>query len=370
MVCISTFFQFIKMNPKRIESIDLLRGHFLIAMIVDHLAFVASPSIWILYNGNGNLWVSAAEGFVFLASLMVGYLFVAQTRYTFSQISRKLLLRALSLYGISVMVTILTSLFLWGERIPLTGQYSILQPSPDILKLLSSSIFLQHRYGWVNILTLYSFLFLISPIIVFLFRRRYVYPVIAFSIILWLLSQIGIVREDMNGIYDLYSWQLLFVLGIGIGANLTKVRSFFFRIFSLRIFQITTVLFTLAIAFFSVKFGNDLHLFGIQPFSKGVLGIGRLLLFPIWLTGTYTALTFVTRILPTPVKAFYIWFGQHSLQIYVLHGAILTVLAMYKYNSDSYWINTMIIACVLLIILFFSILLSKQNNRNDRKIRI
>lgn len=358
------------MKPNRIEAIDLLRGHFLVAMIVDHLAFIFSPSVWEFYNGNGKLWVSAAEGFIFLAGLMVGYLFVAVPKYDFGQATRKLLFRSVSLYAVTVTVTIITSLFLWGEKLPLTGIFSLQQTMPEIFELIGASLLLQHRYGWVNILTLYACLFFISPVIVFLLHRKHVLPVVIISIIIWLLSQFGLIRAYMHGIYDLFSWQLLFVLGAVLGTHLVKVRATFLGITSKKFVRLSTVILTLVIALLSVKIGNDMNYFGIQPFTKNVLGVGRLFLFPIWLTGTYTILTIATKVLPKQVKTFYLWFGQHSLQIYILHGVILTVLASSELHTSNYWINTFAITGVLLATLGLSNLLSRFKYRKECDSRI
>ena len=53
---------------QRNSKLDLLRGHYLLAILIDHFSYYTGTSFFVLYNGNGKLWVSAAEGFVFFTS--------------------------------------------------------------------------------------------------------------------------------------------------------------------------------------------------------------------------------------------------------------------------------------------------------------
>ncbi len=57
---------------KRILTLDILRGGFLVAIIVDHLN--QGPSLWYLLTGGGAMWVSPAEGFFAISGILVGYI--------------------------------------------------------------------------------------------------------------------------------------------------------------------------------------------------------------------------------------------------------------------------------------------------------
>ena len=58
---------------KRIPTLDLLRGAFMVAIIVDHLNW--GPSLWHLLSGGGAMWVSPAEGFFAISGILVGYIY-------------------------------------------------------------------------------------------------------------------------------------------------------------------------------------------------------------------------------------------------------------------------------------------------------
>lgn len=349
------------MKSERIESIDLMRGHYLIAMIIDHLALLFAPSVWVLYNGNGKLWVSAAEGFVFFAGLMVGLVYANNEKYKFFDIVRKFLNKALSLYSISVVFTLILSIFWWGKQIPLTGRFVSVVTQPSFFEITSAALLLQHRYGWVNILTLYITFFLITPLLVLLLRSKKVLPVLSLSVVLWLLAQLGVLRNAVNGIFDLFSWQILFVLGAIIGGNFEAVRLKISQLLSNRIVKYLLIACFFFLLTANIIYGNQFYIGDIEPFSKNTLGMGRLLAFPVWLYGTYVVLTTVLRVLPLPIKNFYMWFGQHSLQIYLLHAVILPLYVVVGIRSFGIIGNTIVIPLTLFIILVISQILSKQN---------
>jgi len=60
---------------KRNLKLDLLRGFFITIMLVDHVTFYVGKNIFYYLNGSGNLWVSPAEGFVFISGYMVGFIY-------------------------------------------------------------------------------------------------------------------------------------------------------------------------------------------------------------------------------------------------------------------------------------------------------
>lgn len=57
----------------RILALDLLRGAFLVAIIVDHLHW--GPSWFRLLSGGGKMFTSPAEGFFAISGILVGYIY-------------------------------------------------------------------------------------------------------------------------------------------------------------------------------------------------------------------------------------------------------------------------------------------------------
>ena len=53
-------------------ALDLLRGYFLVVIMIDHLRYAVNPLY--LVSGRQSLWVTAAEGFVLISGFLVGML--------------------------------------------------------------------------------------------------------------------------------------------------------------------------------------------------------------------------------------------------------------------------------------------------------
>src|SRR6185369_9293902 len=61
-------------TPRRSRdlALDLLRGYFLVVIMIDHLRYAANPLY--LVSGRQSLWVTAAEGFILISGFLVGML--------------------------------------------------------------------------------------------------------------------------------------------------------------------------------------------------------------------------------------------------------------------------------------------------------
>ncbi len=91
-------------SSPRFVSIDLLRGFFLVVIIIDHLG--RFPSGFELLTGRGELWITAAEGFFFISGMMVGVTRVAKIKARgFKAIWQSLWRRSAVLYAWSVGLT-------------------------------------------------------------------------------------------------------------------------------------------------------------------------------------------------------------------------------------------------------------------------
>jgi hypothetical protein len=85
--------------------IDLLRGYFVLAMVVDH---VRGPSPLYLLTGGNRFYTSAAEGFILTSGLVAGLVYHHLIeRDGMGPSIRKVLIRAGSLYLLTVGLTLL-----------------------------------------------------------------------------------------------------------------------------------------------------------------------------------------------------------------------------------------------------------------------
>ena len=97
---------------RRIHTLDLLRGYFLIVILLDHLAYF--PSGLDLVTGRGLLYVSSAEGFFLISGIVLG---IVRGRKLISQpflvAAKKLWKRSIQLYLTSIVLTIVFTLLGW-----------------------------------------------------------------------------------------------------------------------------------------------------------------------------------------------------------------------------------------------------------------
>jgi hypothetical protein len=57
-------------KPKRIETIDILRGFYIFSIIVVHLA--RFPNGYDIFTGRGILWATNSEGFFLMSGMLIG----------------------------------------------------------------------------------------------------------------------------------------------------------------------------------------------------------------------------------------------------------------------------------------------------------
>src|SRR5207237_1164743 len=93
----------VRAKTNRILAIDLIRGFFLLVIMVDHIELY--PNGWDFFTGKGRLWVSAAEGFFFLSGLLIGMIYKRRLHLGMKFIFRKMWRRALELYVAGVSLT-------------------------------------------------------------------------------------------------------------------------------------------------------------------------------------------------------------------------------------------------------------------------
>ena len=138
--------------------VDLLRGYFVVAMIVDH---VRGQSPLYLLTGGNRFFTSAAEGFILASGLVTGIVYARLiARAGLGPGLVRLLSRAATLYLLTVGVTILflplsEILYLpWAQGVDLTDGFGVLM----------SIVTLHRTYYLIDVMLLYTVLFILVPI--------------------------------------------------------------------------------------------------------------------------------------------------------------------------------------------------------------
>lgn len=328
-------------TQNRLETLDQLRGFFIVTIIIDHLS--RFPTFFSFLSGNTLLWVTAAEGFVSISGLLVGYVRGYKNRHLpFKDVSAKLLRRALLLYAWSLIGTIVYVAIIW--YIPLKGgAQSTTVAVGDWKSLLIELFSLRFTYVWVHFLTIYALFLAASPIAIWLFRRGLAWVVAVTSLVLLALGWIT-KSEPLQ-------WQFLFFIPSIVGFYLHSILGWWHALKRKKqlTFAITTVALTIITITISVlftyyepienHFGDQ---FNKMFFAKDSISLFRALTAFLWFTGYL----FVFYKFRNFIKRFLNWLlipvGTHSLTAYILHGLVLCIISFFTISSDNPWINSLL----------------------------
>jgi hypothetical protein len=209
---------------KRLIGFDVLRGVFLLMMIVDH-----SPSQLRIFTDQPVGFFSTAEGFVFVSAFLAGMLFRRRTEKSgFAAARSAMICRAWRIYRAHLLTIafafVIGSLFL--AEFPgvgnLLGQY-LKNPGAAVF----GSAILLFRPPLMDILPMYIWFSFLTPL-AFLAAQRWGWKtVISASLVVWLISQMRVgdwlvtVSQGIPciepGPFDMLAWQLLWVIGLFFG---------------------------------------------------------------------------------------------------------------------------------------------------------
>jgi hypothetical protein len=214
----------------RLVEIDILRGFLLLWMTLTHLPTKAS-----LISNQTFGFVSGAEGFIFLAGFMVGQLeFRKEEKSGISATLRDLSKRTVRIYlyhcALLVMAfTVFAEIGVSWHRMGLQNLLSfyLAQPKHAVI----AALLLQYRPALLDILPMYIVFMALTPLARKIARTWGWDPVIYISFMLWAAAQFGLrgwifrhvnlfglsVPEASTGAFDSYAWQLLWMVGLGLG---------------------------------------------------------------------------------------------------------------------------------------------------------
>lgn len=324
-------------KSSRIATFDLLRGYFMVSIIINHLQWYPNGLDWVALRGS--LYVSAAEGFFLISGIVLGIVRGAKLRtQPFRQAAILLLKRGALLYVVSVVLAFLFTLIGWWFFMDNPGLKPGIRPIDQPLhEIILGIMSFRYIYGWADLLRLYAIFILISPLALWLLRKNLWYILVAISVGLWWLYPWALEQSPNRGeLLMVLSWQLIFFVGMAIGYHWTELTNWWkslktrtqqiilrpiltVAVITLVISAISVILTSLNISLAPIDWYNSL-----QPhFDKFALTWPRLLLFGLWfILGFYIFSRF-----EKPIMKFFGWillpFGHNSLYVYILHAIIL-----------------------------------------------
>lgn len=341
----------------------MLRGIFIAIIFIDHLQFWPSPLKYI--TGEGRLWVSAAEGFFLISGLLIGYIRAYKgQKHSLKDLSIKLWKRAGMLYVWGVVITLYIVVFSLWVGGPQT--HPLLPKLPDASQLSSAGIFIGNVVSanffsdWIYFLRLYAIMLAVTPLFLWLVRRKKDWVV--------LLLIAGCYALSFLWPEGALQWQVLFFGAALIGYRLETIAAWLRHrphIKQTLTWSVVLVaLITMALSYFFVLgwpfverpenpvMPRDTYVSlraGIDPwFTSNPMAIGRLALSFVWFSAMllflHTFRTFILR-----------WFGwlliplgERSLSYYILQALLLPIIVVVLQPSTVPIVN-MLIALVLLL---------------------
>ena len=217
---------------ERKPEIDALRGLFLVWMTLTHL-----PTHFSDFVNQPFGFVSSAEGFVFLSALLVARLYIRKAAEDESALRAKLWKRALRIYGYHVILlalafTLAAAFAVTTHRLALTNLLNFYLAHP--VTAIVGSLLLIYCPPLLDILPMYVIFLLLSPYVLSFATRRGWKLLLTLSTSVWMLAQFGLrtwvhalvvrvthlqIPLQETGAFNLFAWQLIWLLGMWIGAR-------------------------------------------------------------------------------------------------------------------------------------------------------
>lgn len=326
--------------PGRIITLDYLRGFFIAVIVVDHLW--RWPNVFQFLTGRGELWVSAAEGFVIMSGLLVGYIHGFKKRSRpLGPIAKHLMLRGVMLYMWMFITTCAVVAATW--YLPFRGAMSYIPVATgDWSELLHQILRLDYVHSLTHFLYIYAILLVIAPLVIWLLRRGKWPLVIVGSLMGWLAG--SLLRIEW------LQWQTAFFLPATFGYSLETFLRWFqhlprhtrraLRVVSGGVFVALFV--TASVLILPNTPGTHAEPF----FTRDPLAIQTIALSFVWFGGLCSIVsallrfTFVQRtlgwLLPT--------LGERSLTAYIVHIVPLLAIQLCFASSDNFLMNSVLAA--------------------------
>ena len=338
-------------RTSRIEALDYLRGFFILVIIVDHL--YRWPNLFEYVSGRGELWSSAAEGFVIISGLLVGYIRGYKNRsLPLSTVSRKVVLRGLMLYAWSIITTLLLVSLSWV--LTFKSPIAFVPYSPfDWSNLLSDALTLHFAHSLTHFLYLYAVFLVLSPILLLLLRRGFWW--------LGIIASTGLWYYGYHTQVEWMQWQALFYIPAIAGYHLEAIIGYLHRtpryvLWLVTGIGITTIIWSMMISLPMVPGTYHPPLFAREP-----LTFERIALSFLWFVALALLFQKILPWLQKSVSWLLLPLGTRSLTAYIAHAAPLMLIVAFVTPTTSFFVNTLL--AVLAILTTWSIVRIPGINR-------
>ncbi|HET7629897.1 MAG TPA: OpgC domain-containing protein [Candidatus Saccharimonadales bacterium] len=349
-----------KFIPGRIAELDLLRGFFIFAIILDHAQHL--PDIHMYVTGQGKLWVSAAEGFFLISGLLTGYIrgFRQQGNTMWHQ-TKKLVGRGILLYVWAILITLICVALV--GLLPVTLGHVAKLPMADqvtsVGTYLASVFSGGFIYDWIYFLILYAVIMVVAPLFILAARRHKLIIFMAISALTYAASFL------METPYGPLQWQFIFFSAASAGYYLPAIvnwlidhpRAKAWLIYGSMAFTVATFI----VSYFFVLawpagliMSRDqyvvIHDLLERVFSNNPLMPARVALSFVWFIGMIA----IFHTLRRPISKYLGWlfgqFGNYSLSVYCLQAVVLVIFNWLVPFIPNFFYNFVVNLGLLIVI--------------------
>lgn len=344
----------------RLATLDLLRGWFLIVILVNHLFYF--PSGYDLISGRGMLVVSAAEGFFIISGLLIGIIRGGRVSHVpFAVIWKKLWQRGALLYVWSIGLSFLYIILGWLLYEVPGLKWGLVAPWTDIPDVITRVLSLQYFYGWADFLRMYAVYIFAAPLAIWLLRKGRWYVLVLLSALVWALPERPVVEADM-----LYTWQTLF-FGALIAGYYWQPLTEFVKTMDKRIrnkivyaclfITAATIALSVVSAFVAPSMQGQTwsaisNLTQSIPenvlFHKGNMPLARILLSFVWFTSFFWLFQRYEKWLLSKLGWLLLPLGQNSLLVYIVQSFIIFFMHMWV-QPEMFAINSKSTALIYIV---------------------
>lgn len=364
------------LESKRDLRIDYLRGMVMFLLIIVHIEIVSFYNL-LVWERIGV--VSGGEGFVILSGIVIGSVY--GTRFLNGQAqqgSDALFARALQLYRVNIyMILFVAALaaipFINADSISTftnrgTGEVFPLLPgdAASLKEWIGRVVLLRCGPHQFQIMGLYVFLLLITPLALFAMSRGWTSLVLTIAWVLYVYNWISpgrITGAQFEYGFPLLTWQLTYLHGVAIGVHRKQITQVLEDDRIRKLLLIVSGILFLAFAFFAQNNPNSrlpdwAHISVISPevfthyyqlyFKKNSLGLLRILNYTVVLIVAYYLLTRFWVLFDRFAGWFFIPLGQASLYAFILHVPYVMLIDLVPaFNQGNWFMNTIAHTVVL-----------------------
>ena len=342
--------------------IDFMRGIALVMMVVAHTEVM---SVFNIFSWERFGLTTGAEGFVILSGFMLGMLNRTRLqKVVLLTVSWGLYLRAWKIYRVNIIIIVSFILLAYIPHINVfevthftdrfSGESWSLYPVTPQIKETWFNIILYLQIGphQTQILGLYIFLLLFSPLFLGMLQKGKVWWLLGLSLLVYSLWQrwpLRLTPAEFEFAFPLLAWQFIFVLGMACGWYKAELLSFA-RTPAGKVVVVALVMVSLVLGFVAQNHTNPfmppallLHVIPPDTFNtfyhtwaaKNGLGPVRVLNDIALMVTVYLVLTWWW----VPLNKMFGWFliplGQHSLYTFILH--VYVVLLVSQFITFDLW---------------------------------